>query len=173
LFFLSRCKMIKRLALKFHFQGCGDNTCHYFRVIITMKRWRRREVSYPFLSFVVRCGTAHVFSQRHSRVNRLMIHYTCDRCKKTINQSLEVRYQVKIDVQSIGEPDKGAPCEDVDSLSELHQLLDGLHDDEEQSMPEHALSFSTQYDLCPRCYRLFSSNPLGRELAIAIGFSNN
>lgn len=101
-----------------------------------------------------------------------MIHYTCDRCKRTINQSSEVRYQVKIDVQSIGEPDKCSPCEDVDSLSELHQLLDGLHDDDVPST-DQPLSFLTQYDLCPRCYRFFSENPLGRELAIAIGFSNN
>ena len=112
------------------------------------------------------------FRTRHSKVNELMIHYTCDRCKRTINQSSEVRYQVKIDVQSMGEPDKCCPCEDVDSLSELHQLLDGLHDDDVLST-DQPLSFLTQYDLCPRCYRLFSENPLGRELALAIGFSNN
>jgi len=101
-----------------------------------------------------------------------MIHYTCDRCKKTINQSSELRYQVSIGVQAHGEPDSGLPCEDVDALSELHQVLDGLHDDDKESA-EQVPCFSTQYDLCPRCYRLFSRNPLGRELAIAIGFSNN
>jgi hypothetical protein len=101
-----------------------------------------------------------------------MIHYTCDRCKRTMNPNSEVRYQVKIDVQAIGEPDDLSPSEDVDSLSELHQLLDGLQGDEDLSCDD-APSFLTQYDLCPRCYRQFSRNPLGRELAIAIGFSNN
>ncbi len=101
-----------------------------------------------------------------------MIHYTCDRCKRTINQKSELRYQIKMEVQGIGEPDDSLPNDDIDSLSELHQLLEGLQEDDEPQLVE-ALAFTTQYDLCPRCYRQFSRNPLGRELAIAIGFSNN
>lgn len=101
-----------------------------------------------------------------------MIHYTCDRCKRTISPSSELRYQLKIEVQAIGEPEEGAPSDDADSLSELHQLLEGLQDDSDGDRHEPG-SFRSQYDLCPRCYRQFSRNPLGRELAIAIGFSNN
>ena len=101
-----------------------------------------------------------------------MIHYTCDRCKRTMNPASEVRYQVKIDVHAIGQSDELSLSEDADSLSELHQLLDGLGEDE-QTPSDEVTSFSTHYDLCPRCYRQFSRNPLGRELAIAIGFSNN
>ena len=101
-----------------------------------------------------------------------MIHYTCDRCKRTIHPSAEVRYQVKIDVQANGEPEDSSPSEDTDSLSELHLLLDGLQRADDIS-DEETRSCRTQYDLCPRCYRQFSRNPLGRELALAIGFSNN
>ncbi|MGV3484414.1 MAG: hypothetical protein ACO1RT_08350 [Planctomycetaceae bacterium] len=89
-----------------------------------------------------------------------------------MNPHSEVRYQVKIDVHAVGESDSRSPSEDVDSLSELHQLLDGLADDEQPPSHENT-SFLMQYDLCPRCYRQFSRNPLGRELAVAIGFSNN
>jgi hypothetical protein len=101
-----------------------------------------------------------------------MIHYTCDRCKRAISPRDELRYQLKIEVQAIGEPETCLPNEDVDSLSELHQLLEGLQGDGDE---EHHVtgSFRSQYDLCPRCYSQFSRNPLGRELAIAIGFSNN
>jgi hypothetical protein len=101
-----------------------------------------------------------------------MIHYTCDRCKKSISPHSELRYQLKIEVQAIGETEACTPNEDVDSLSELHQLLEGLQDDNEDEVAEPG-SFRSQYDLCPRCYRQFSRNPLGRELAIALGFSNN
>lgn len=100
-----------------------------------------------------------------------MIHYTCDRCKRAINPVSDVRYQIKMEVQPIGEPCDDLPGEDVDSLSELHQLLEGLQDSDEDSSTE--TSFRTQYDLCPRCYQHFARNPLGRELAIAIGFSKN
>jgi hypothetical protein len=101
-----------------------------------------------------------------------MIHYTCDRCKRSLSPNAELRYQLKIEVQAVGESEPCTPNEDVDSLSELHQLLEGLQDngDDEHREP---VSFRSQYDLCPRCYRQFSRNPLGRELAIAIGFSNN
>lgn len=122
------------------------------------------------------CDTAVCHSRhqrpRHYEVISRMIHYTCDRCKRTINQKLELRYQIKMEVQGIGEPDDSSPSDDVDSLSELHQLLEGLQDDDEPQ-PDDSLSFASQYDLCPRCYRQFARNPLGRELAIAIGFSNN
>ncbi len=101
-----------------------------------------------------------------------MIHYTCDRCKRTMNTHSELRYQIKFEVQAIGETDDTTPSEDIDSLSALHQQLDSLQGDDELS-DEPTTSFQTQYDLCPRCYRHFSKNPLGRELAIAIAFSNN
>jgi hypothetical protein len=102
-----------------------------------------------------------------------MIHYTCDRCKRTISPNNEVRYQVKFEVQAIGDSTESSPSEDVDSLSELHQLLDGLQCSDSLSSEEEISLIQSQYDLCPRCYRQFASNPLGRELALAIGFSNN
>ena len=124
----------------------------------------------------MRRGTAHIVPHTASQVNVLMIHYTCDRCKRLIDSSSEARYQVAMDVQCIGEPDGNfcrddCPCDDVDSLTALNETL--LMNEDRDLISETFLPVLRQYDLCPRCYRQFSSNPLGRELAIAIGFSNN
>ncbi len=102
-----------------------------------------------------------------------MLHYTCDRCKRSLHSTADVRYQVKIDVQCLAGVDDTCDslADDQDSLSELHQLLDGLHADEPLPATHHAVT--SHYDLCEDCYRQFARNPLGRELAVAIGFSNN
>ncbi len=101
-----------------------------------------------------------------------MLHYTCDRCKRSLHSSADVRYQIKIDVQCIGASDDvDSLTDDSDALSELHQLLDGLQSDE--ATPMTSCAVQTHYDLCEDCYRHFARNPLGRELAVAIGFSNN
>lgn len=99
-----------------------------------------------------------------------MIHYTCDRCKQKIS-SVEVRYLLKLEVQAIADSEETIATDDFDSLSELHQLLEGIQCEEDFSDPIPASQ--ANYDLCPRCYQQFSRNPLGREIASAIGFSNN
>lgn len=110
-----------------------------------------------------------------------MIHYTCDRCKRTIDPETEPRYVVEIDVRlaSEEEPTEDA-FEDVDQLAELHDQLqrelnaelgvacESCEDDrcEGYDGPE-------QYDLCEMCYEMFVNNPLGRESTVSFGFSNN
>ena len=56
-----------------------------------------------------------------------MIHYTCDRCKSVVDPAQRTRYIVHVEVHSVEdrhlEPgDSG----DVDSLSLLHQMLEGI-----------------------------------------------
>jgi len=56
-----------------------------------------------------------------------MIHYTCDRCKSLIDSAAQTRYIVQMEVHRVAE--LGAPLvddDDVDTLSELHQLLEGI-----------------------------------------------
>ncbi len=107
-----------------------------------------------------------------------MIHYTCDRCKAEIDPTNESRYVVEVDVQRItAEDDEPIEADEVDSLSQLHHVLEGHScgttvdndaiDDGEPST-HHA-----QYDLCPRCYKAFRRNPLGREASFALHFSKN
>jgi hypothetical protein len=101
-----------------------------------------------------------------------MIHYTCDRCKRRINVADQTRYVVQIDIQSAVETPKVELDADIDQLTELHQMLEGLtvdaieHDGGESS--HHG-----RYDLCPECHRQFLQNPLGKEAVLALGFSNN
>ncbi|TWT83430.1 hypothetical protein CA13_48950 [Planctomycetes bacterium CA13] len=101
-----------------------------------------------------------------------MIHYTCDRCKREIDATTEMRYTVQIQVQANSDSNRGDFDEDIDHLTELHQILEGIADDEfEFPLPE--TSHCSSYDLCPECHRQFLKNPLGRDSVLALGFSNN
>lgn len=115
-----------------------------------------------------------------------MIHYTCDRCKRQIDTSEQTRYVVQIEIQSAIEEPTMVFNDDVDQLSELHELLEGLHSEslDDESLDElmqgeplgddHSqLSHQGRYDLCPDCHHQFLKNPLGRDAVMAIGFSNN
>ena len=101
-----------------------------------------------------------------------MIHYTCDRCKREINPSHQTRYVVQIEVRSIDEDIECDYDDDIDHLTELHQMLEEAVDQGVQES-DTPLSHRGQYDLCPDCHRQFLKNPLGRENFVAIGFSNN
>lgn len=101
-----------------------------------------------------------------------MIHYTCDRCKRQINTQDQRRYVVQIEIQSAAEDFVGELDDDVDQLTELHQILEGMGDDELECASEES-SHRGRYDLCPECHRQFLKNPLGRDTMLALGFSNN
>lgn len=56
-----------------------------------------------------------------------MIHYTCDRCKSVIDPAQRTRYIVHVEVHSVEEPHQElGDSGDVDSLSLLHQMLEGI-----------------------------------------------
>ena len=108
-----------------------------------------------------------------------MIHYTCDRCKRTINTIDQPRYVVQIEIQSVVDDPlddheveiEREPDEDIDHLSELHQSLEGMVE-----LPDEASAASNhrgRYDLCCNCHDQFMKNPLGRDAMAGIGFSNN
>ncbi len=103
-----------------------------------------------------------------------MIHYTCDRCKRQINTADQTRYVIQIDIQSAADEPKSDVEDDIDQLTELHQMLEGMtdqHIDAEEREAES--SHRGRYDLCPECHRQFLKNPLGRDAVLALGFSNN
>ena len=87
-------------------------------------------------------------------------------------QHNKLRYVVQIDIQ-VAQDGANCGCEDeIDHLSELHQILEGIGEDElDYVAPE--TSHQGQYDLCPDCHEQFIKNPLGRDALLAIGFSNN
>lgn len=98
-----------------------------------------------------------------------MIHYTCDRCHRTIDTTHQTRHIVKIEVKAVVEDLSGDLEDEVDHLSELHQLLEGIGDESDASEVSHR----GRYDLCQECYRQFVKNPLGRDALPVLGFSNN
>jgi hypothetical protein len=59
----------------------------------------------------------------------------------------------------------------VDQLTELHQILEGIAEDDLDGA--QATHHRGRYDLCPECHRQFLKNPLGRDTMLALGFSNN
>lgn len=115
-----------------------------------------------------------------------MIHYTCDRCKRAIDPETESRYVIEIDIRLAGEGDHlGEGTEDLDQLSELHDQLQRESSGElghglaETPCEIEAVGClegehgSGQFDLCAQCHEVFVTNPLGREIAVGFGFSNN
>lgn len=135
-----------------------------------------------------------------------MIHYTCDRCQRSIDLDEGPRYVVRIDVEVIADASEDAnDDESIDFLAELNETLslesasispsidtseplDDLHealcrgDDLDSSFAstkpgdefgcEHA-SLPPSFDMCPLCYAEYAKNPLSRERALKLHFSNN
>ena len=55
---------------------------------------------------------------------------------------------------------------------EIQEILERLEDADDDSVSEDVYQHH-RFDLCPECYRQYSKNPLGQELAAQLGFSNN
>lgn len=102
-----------------------------------------------------------------------MIHYSCDRCKRILDPEEDLRYVVKIEVQAALEPaDLDDEDDDRDHLVEIQEVLERLEDDDDYELGEDVYS-KRRFDLCPTCYRKFIKNPIGREVAAQLGFSQN
>ncbi len=102
-----------------------------------------------------------------------MIHYSCDRCKRMIDPSQEIRHVVRVEVQTILEPlPTGELDDDRDHLMEIDELLDALDLDEEDLLPDDVPQ-QLRFDLCPDCYRKYIQDPLGIESSVRVGFSSN
>ncbi len=101
-----------------------------------------------------------------------MIHYTCDRCKREIDSLHQTRYVVEIEIHAALDGCANDFEDDIDHLSELHQVLEELSGDcDDDHLAES--SHRGRYDLCPDCRQHFLKNPLGRDALLALGFSNN
>jgi hypothetical protein len=101
-----------------------------------------------------------------------MIHFTCDRCKREIDSESELRYVVRLEVQAMLEPSEMEVEDDRDHLLEIQEILERLDDEEDENIGEDVYQ-RRRFDLCPKCYRKFMKNPLGREAAPQLNFSKN
>lgn len=102
-----------------------------------------------------------------------MIHYSCDRCKRMIDPTREIRHVVHIESQAVLDPLPSDELdEDRDQLLELDELLQSLDLDDEDSLLDEAPQ-QLRFDLCSDCFRRFMQDPLGVESALRVGFSSN
>ena len=102
-----------------------------------------------------------------------MIHYSCDRCKRAIDPSEDLRYVVTMEVQAAMDPlDADEPDDDRDHLLEIQEILERLEDAESDAVGDDIYQ-KRRFDLCPDCYRKFIKNPVGGEIPAHLGFSQN
>ena len=98
-----------------------------------------------------------------------MIHYTCDRCQRVINDEEELRFEVNIVVEvNMDGQHQDAGDEPREQLDELNELLGTAIDAANEEL------FQTQrYDMCASCYQEYARNPLGCEPQVQVEFSEN
>ena len=102
-----------------------------------------------------------------------MIHYSCDRCKRELDPVEDLRYVLKIEVEAAMEPiSEGDLDDDRDHLMEIEDILERADDDLNEAIGEDIYQ-RRRFDLCPDCYRKFAKNPLGQDLKLTLGFSQN
>lgn len=102
-----------------------------------------------------------------------MIHYSCDRCQRTIHSQSDLRYVVRLEVEAAMDPLHGNQLEDDrDHLLEIDEILERV---DAADCPEIGddIYQKRRYDLCPQCFRKFMQNPVGREKKASLGFSQN
>jgi hypothetical protein len=100
-----------------------------------------------------------------------MMHFSCDLCGKDLDPEAQTRYVVTIAVTQVFEP----LCEDEaeddrDYLQEIDQILERTDVHHDSSNEPHQ---EMRYDLCCDCRRRFLRNPLGRDSAKQLDFSQN
>lgn len=101
-----------------------------------------------------------------------MIHYSCDRCRRTIEPAEELRYSVNIKIEVNLDTLNFESEEDRDHLTELNEILERLDESERQEICQSAYR-TRKFDLCPECHRKYIQNPLAIDNAVKLGFSQN
>lgn len=99
-----------------------------------------------------------------------MIHYTCDKCQKKIeNQAL--RYVVRMEMQAEFDEADCDPLDDDSQLEQMQEILAELDEEAEDELIEDVYQ-RHRFDLCNECYHRFKNDPLG-IMAPQINFSRN
>ncbi|MBI85685.1 MAG: hypothetical protein CMJ81_21025 [Planctomycetaceae bacterium] len=103
----------------------------------------------------------------------MMIHHTCDRCKRLLDPTEDLRYVVKMEAFAVMEPVKlGDVEDDRDHLLEVHEILEQLDQQGTSGISEHLFQ-KLRYDLCSDCHRKFIKDPLGHKSTGQFDFSPN
>jgi hypothetical protein len=101
-----------------------------------------------------------------------MIHYSCDRCRRTIDTNDELRFIVRIEVEAVMAPlDEELTDEDRDYLMEISESLE--NGTMEEPLYADEMHQRKQFDLCTDCHRKFRASPLGTDASKQLNFSEN
>ena len=102
-----------------------------------------------------------------------MIHYSCDRCKRPIDDENDLRYVVRLEVEAVMDPlHEHENRDDRDHLLEIDEILERVDAAECPEIGDDVYQ-KRRYDLCPACFRKFMQNPVGRDKKATLGFSQN
>ena len=102
----------------------------------------------------------------------IVIHYSCDRCKREIDSSTDLRYTVTIEIEAALDGPDHELVDDPDHLDDIQDMLDSA-DDLCSSVFDDEVYQRKQFDLCKDCFRQYIKNPLSRESTTPMGFSKN
>lgn len=99
-----------------------------------------------------------------------MIHHTCDRCKRLIDEN-EIRYVVNVEVvASVSSEQESEVAHE--QLEELEELLEQL--DQTQHAELRSDIYQTgRFDLCQQCRTEYLENPLAVDRQLEFEFSRN
>lgn len=99
-----------------------------------------------------------------------MVHYTCDRCGRSIR---EERFVAKIEVAAAFDPEElTAEDFDADHLAQISDALDAIENTGDFELEETGPR-TLQLDLCPVCCRAFLASPLGKSRPGRVNYSQN
>lgn len=97
-----------------------------------------------------------------------MLHFSCDLCGCQLNDR---RFVVKLEVFPAFDPDQLSQGDlDADHLDQVAQQIAAANEDPDLDDCE---TKALRFDLCPRCQQKFLRDPLGREAARRLTFSQN
>jgi hypothetical protein len=103
-----------------------------------------------------------------------MLHVTCDLCGKELQTGDDHSYVVKIEVFTAHDPSEITEADlDEDHMEAVSQLLSEMDDEEEEPDLVEPNLKHFRYDLCPECRNKFVRDPLGKDGAQKLHFSEN
>ena len=102
-----------------------------------------------------------------------MIHYSCDRCQRLIETDDEIRYVVRLEIETkLGDNVFADQEDDRDHLLEIHEILE-RQEDELESLEDDEVYARKRFDLCAECHKAYVRNPMSQEISKPVDFSQN
>lgn len=101
-----------------------------------------------------------------------MLHITCDHCGRSL-EACETHFVVRVEIFAAPDPLTMTEADlDIDHMEAVSQSLDEL---EEAGYPESADlgAHELRFDLCRGCRARYLRDPLGRDNAQKLHFSEN